>query len=102
MTKLSLKSLAATAVLLLSAQIASAGPDGTCEEYGNEETAASEAAPSAPVPTVAVDHTKIAQIAPAAQNNATVIASAKTDAVEMAAPAKKSDPQKQQTESLPK
>lgn len=101
MTKLSLKSLAATAVLLLSAQIASAGPDGTCEEYGNEETAASEAAPSAPVPTVAVDHTKIAQIAPAAQNNATVIASAKT-AVEMAAPAKKSDPQKQQTESLPK
>jgi hypothetical protein len=88
MTKPRLKYLAGAAVLLiLSTQIASAGPDGTCEEYNNQETAASEV-PSSPVPTAATDYTQIAQIAPAAGDTAAVTASAKTDAVEMAPPAR--------------
>jgi hypothetical protein len=78
MTKPPLKSLAGAAVLLLlSAHIASAGPDGTCEDYNHEETVASEApAQSTPVPTAGTDYTKIAQAAPAA---------AKTDAADAAA-----------------
>ncbi len=91
MTKPRLKSLAGAAVLLLlSAQIASAGPDGACEEY-SEVTAAAEPAPSTPVPTASADHATIAQTAPAAGNTATVTASVDTDAVEMASPVKKAD-----------
>ena len=76
MTQARLKVLAGAAVLLLvSAHIASAGPDGTCEEYRAEETVASEApAQSTPVPTAAADHTRIAQAAPAAGDSVTVAA----------------------------
>ena len=83
MTKAPLKSLAGAAVLLLlSAHIASAGPDGTCEDYRAEETAASEApAPSTPVPTAAADYTKIAQAAPAAGNTIPVASLTKTDSL---------------------
>ena len=96
MTHARLKVLAGAAVLLLlSAHIASAGPDGTCEDYRAEETVASEApAPSTPVPTAAADYTRIAQAAPAAGDIVTVAASTKTDAAEAVLPGKK------QTDSL--
>jgi hypothetical protein len=87
MTKAPLKSLAGAAVLLLlSAHIASAGPDGTCEDYNHEETVASEApAQSTPVPTAAADYTKIAEAAPAAGDSVTITASAKTDTADASA-----------------
>jgi hypothetical protein len=86
MTKPLLKGLAGAAVLLLmSAHIASAGPDGTCEDNRLDETAAS-------------DYTKIAQAAPAV-GNATV-ASATADALDAPPVAKKSDIGKTQTDSL--
>ena len=72
MTKPPLKGLAGAAMLLLlSAQIAAAGPDGTCEDLTAETVASEPAAPSTPAPTAAAEYTKIAQAAPAAGNNVT-------------------------------
>ena len=101
MTKPSLKYLAgAAALLLLTAPIAYAGPDGTCEE----ETVASEApAQGTPAPTATTDYTKIAQTAPAAGNSVILTASTtKTDAASTTLAGKKGDVEKKQTDSLPK
>ena len=100
MTKPSLKYLAgAAALLLLTAPIAYAGPDGTCEE---ETVAASEApAESTPVPTATTDYTKIAQTAPAAGNNVMLTASV-TEGPNTALAGTKGDTEKKQTDSLPK
>jgi hypothetical protein len=77
MTKLPLTGLAGAAMLLLlSVQIAAAGPDGTCEEFTAETVASEPAAPSTPAPAAAADLAKIAQAAPAIGNSATVTASA--------------------------
>lgn len=85
MTKPLLKGLAGAAVLLLmSAHIASAGPDGTCEDNRLDETAAS-------------DYTKIVQAAPAAGNAAATTAT--VDALDKPPVAKTSDIGKTQTES---
>jgi hypothetical protein len=101
MTKLPLTGLAGAAMLLLlSAQIAAAGPDGTCEEFTAETVASEPAAPS--TPTAAADYTKIAQAAPASGNSATVTASVKIDASDKTLAGKKGNVEKKQTESLPK
>ncbi len=103
MTKLPLTGLAGAAMLLLlSAQIAAAGPDGTCEDLTAETVASEPAAPSTPAPTAAADYTKIAQAAPASGNSATVTASAKIDASDKTLAGKKGDAEKKQTDSLPK
>jgi hypothetical protein len=101
MRKPRLKSLAGAALLLLvGAQIATAGSDGTCEDYNREETAASEApATSTPVPTASADYTKIAQSAPAAGSNVTLTSATIGTAVS-ALPGQKADREKIQTDSL--
>lgn len=67
MTKSALNTLAgAAALLIMSAQIASAGSDGTCPGMDLDELAAVEISDaSTPIPstTAAADYTKVAQAA---------------------------------------
>jgi hypothetical protein len=96
MTK-ALKSAAGAAVLLiLSAHIAAAGPDGTCEEA----TTASMSTES--YTTAMAGYVQLAETAPASASATTVAASAAPAAADTRLRDKKVEAEKKQTDRLPK
>lgn len=89
MTKPALSSLAvAAAVLFLSAQIATAGSDGTCAGTNLDQLAVAQLPDaSIPVPSEAGDYTKVAEATAATRNAFAAMASHSGDRRDKAAPA---------------